>query len=199
MIMPGNNAKLVLRWLKLAGFGATVSLLTFMIPVRAEAQSGDFVASVGLGLHIDDYDVTEFAPRFWEEDSDTSAGVGGKLALGIMLSDSLELGISLLESYTSDEDLFQFSPVVYLTHQIPLEGDVQLYVGPQIGGTYYDFGDHHFDDFGFSAGALIGVTWSGIFIEYNFLWTDIDTEKSWRDVEGDLYSHRILAGLRFEF
>ncbi len=171
------------------------------VPSSARALGGvDLVASVGMGLEIDDYDYTEYGLGFWVREGDSSAGIGGKLSLGAMVFDSLEVGLSLIESFTPDDDLFRLSPVVYLVQHIDISRDVGIYVGPQLGGTYYDIDDKHIDDFSFSAGALVGLTWSsGIFVEYNFLWTDIDTHRRLQDVEGDLYTHLLLVGLRFEF
>jgi len=186
---------------KLAATGVVLAVLLVIAPASVQALDGvDLVASVGMGLEIDDYDYAEFAPRFWVQEDDSDAGIGGKLSLGTMFFDSLELGLSLLESYTPDDDLFRLSPAVYLVQHFDINRDTALYVGPQLGGTYYDIEDKHVDDFGFSAGALVGLTWSsGIFVEYNFLWTDIDTHRRLRDVEGDLYTHLLLVGLRFEF
>jgi len=186
---------------RLFSTGLVITALLILAAPSARALDGlELVASVGIGLEIDDYDYTEYGPGSWAREDDSDAGIGGKLSLGTMFFDSLELGFSLLESFTPDDDLFRLSPVVYLVQHIRMEEDMGLYVGPQLGGTYYDFDDNHVDDFGFSAGALIGLTWSsGIFVEYNFLWTDVDTHRRGRDVEGDLYNHSILVGWRFEF
>jgi hypothetical protein len=199
---------MVMRWRNAVWEGHAKQLVTGVVlaalvvaPSSVWALDGvDLVASVGMGLEIDDYDYAEFAPAFWAREDETDAGIGGKLSLGTMFYNSLELGLSLLESYAPDDDLFRLSPAVYLVQHIDINRDVGIYVGPQLGGTYYDINDKHIDDFGFSAGALVGLTWSsGIFVEYNFLWTDIDTHRRLRDVEGDLYSHLLLVGLRFEF
>jgi hypothetical protein len=186
---------------KLLATGFVITALLILAAPSVCALDGlDLVASVGMGLQIDDYDYTEYGLAYWAREDHSDAGIGGKLSLGTMFLDSLELGISLLESYTPDDDLFRLSPVVYLVQHVRMDRDLHLYVGPQLGGTYYDIDDKHIDDFGFSAGAVVGLTWSsGIFVEYNFLWTDIDTHRGRLGVEGDLYNHSILVGFRFEF
>ena len=192
--VSGDYGKLLVTCLVVA------ALLIMVTPLVYAADGVDLVASVGIGLEVDDYDYREYGPLFCVDEDDSGAGVGGKLSLGTMFYDSLELGFSLLESYTPDDDLFRLSPTVYLVQHIDINRQTAIYVGPQLGGTYYDIDDKDVDDFGFSAGAVLGLTFSrGIFVEYNFLWTDVDTDTGRRDVEGDLYSHLFLVGLRFEF
>jgi len=198
--MCGKKVSNLLHGSKLVTvLGGVLALLTLAVSIADADRGQNLIAYVGIGLHIDDYELTEFWPTLWPEESETDTGIGGKLALGTRLAGSLEFGFSLLQSFTGDNDLFELSPVVYLAQHVRIEDDMWLYVGPQIGGTYYDFDDYGVDDFGFSAGALLGLRWSDIFVEYNFLWTDVDTHRSWRDVEGDLYTHKFLVGLRFEF
>lgn len=185
-------------WLLGTSLGVIAGLLLLASAAYA-ADEGGLVVSVGVGLHIDDWGFSELWPRSWAEESDTDVGIGSKLAIGTMLTDELELGFSLRESFTSDNDLFELSPTAYLVQHVRVDENAWFYLGPQIGGTYYDFDDLGIDDFGFSAGLLCGLRWAELFVEYNFLWTDVDTSESWRDVEGDLYAHTILVGVRFEF